>query len=128
VRSSWLNSSASVYTTAAVGTSSNGSSERPTFEATARVYDVQSFNADGTSRLIEVKTTGLGKYFPFNVTVNEVRCSQARPDEFHLYRVFHFGPGARLYMLPGELSKSCHLDATQYRAFIQGSGQRSGNG
>ena len=43
-------------------------------------YDVQSFNADGSTRLIEVKTTGLGKYFPFNVTVNEVRCSEARPE------------------------------------------------
>jgi hypothetical protein len=82
-------------------------------------YDVRSFNADGSSRLIEVKTTGLGKYFPFNVTANEVRCSQARPQEFHLYRVFNFGPDARLYMLPGELSTSCHLDPTQYRAFVQ---------
>lgn len=62
-------------------------------------YDVQSFDVDGRSRLIEVKTTGLGKYFPFNVTINEVRCSQARPDEFHLYRVFNFGLDARLYVL-----------------------------
>jgi hypothetical protein len=105
----------------------------PRIEWTAQIrgdgagYDIRSFNVDGTSRLIEVKTTGLGKYFPFNVTVNEVRCSQARPDEFHLYRVFRFGPDARLYMLPGELSKSCHLDATQYRAFVQGSGQRLSN-
>ena len=82
-------------------------------------YDVQSFNADGSTRLIEVKTTGLGKYFPFNVTVNEVRCSEARPAEFQLYRVFNFGPDARLYMLPGAISGSCHLDATQYRAFVQ---------
>jgi len=82
-------------------------------------YDVQSFNADGSTRLIEVKTTGLGKYFPFNVTVDEVRCSEARPGEFQLYRVFNFGPGARLYMLPGAISGSCHLDATQYRAFVQ---------
>lgn len=82
-------------------------------------YDVRSFNPDGTPRLIEVKTTGLGKYFPFNVTVNEVRCSEARPREFHLYRVFNFGVDARLYMLPGSLSSSCHLDATQYRAFVQ---------
>jgi len=82
-------------------------------------YDVQSFNPDGTARLIEVKTTGLGKYFPFNVTVNEVRCSEARPREFHLYRVFNFGPEARLYMLPGAISGSCHLDATQFRAFVQ---------
>jgi hypothetical protein len=87
-------------------------------------YDVQSFDADGSTRLIEVKTTGLGKYFPFNVTVNEVRCSQARPVEFHLYRVFNFGSDARLYMLAGELSKSCHLDPTQYRAFVQGPGHR----
>ena len=66
-----------------------------------------------------MKTTGLGKYFPFNVTVNELRCSEARPQEFHLYRVFNFGRDARLYILPGALSASCHLDATQYRACIQ---------
>jgi hypothetical protein len=94
-------------------------------EWTARVrgdgtgYDVQSFNPDGTARLIEVKTTGLGKYFPFNVTVNELRCSEARPTEFQLYRVFNFGPDARLYILPGAISRSCYLDATQYRAFVQ---------
>jgi hypothetical protein len=69
--------------------------------------------------LIEVKTTGLGKYSPFIVTANEVRCSEARPGEFQLYRVFNFGPGARLYMLPGAVTGSCHLDATQYRAFVQ---------
>ncbi len=39
--------------------------------------------------------------------------------EFHLYRVFNFGPNARLYMLPGSISRSCLLDATQYRAFVQ---------
>jgi hypothetical protein len=27
-------------------------------------------------------------------------------------------------MLPGELSKSCHLDPTQYRAFVQGMERR----
>lgn len=82
-------------------------------------YDIQSFDESGGTRLIEVKTTGLGKYFPFNVTINEVRCSRACPDQFHLYRVFRFGADARLYVLPGELSKSCHLDPTQYRAFVQ---------
>jgi hypothetical protein len=82
-------------------------------------YDVQSFNPDGTPRLIEVKTTGLGKYFPFNVTANEVRCSEARAHEFHLYRVFDFGRDVRLYMLPGALSTSCILDPMHYRAFVQ---------
>lgn len=82
-------------------------------------YDVDSFNADGSRRVIEVKTTGLGKYFPFNITANEVRCSEALPHEFQLYRVFHFGPDARLYQLPGPVSRSCHLDPAQYRAFVE---------
>jgi hypothetical protein len=38
-------------------------------------YDVLSFNKDESLRLIEVKTTGLGKEFPFMVTANEVRTS-----------------------------------------------------
>jgi Domain of unknown function (DUF3883) len=124
-RSSFSSSSASGFMMVAGAnwpSESNGR-RRPGGDGTG--YDVQSFNTDGSSRLIEVKTTGLGKYFPFNVTVNEVRCSQARPHEFHLYRVFNFGPGARLYMLTGELSKSCHLDPTQYRAFVQSSAQHS---
>ena len=57
--------------------------------------------------------------------MNEVRCSEARPEAFQLYRVFNFGPGARLYMLPGAISGSCHLDATQYRAFVQHRGCRA---
>ena len=87
-------------------------------------YDIASFHDDGGPRRIEVKTTGLGKYFPFVVTANELRCSETVPGEFHLYRVFNFGPGARLYMLPGPMSASCQLDPVQYRAFVQGGGSR----
>lgn len=82
-------------------------------------YDILSFNKNGSPRRIEVKTTGLGKYFPFNVTANELRCSEALPNEFHLYRVFNFGLDARLYMLPGPVSASCRLDAMTYRASVQ---------
>lgn len=81
-------------------------------------YDIHSFNKDGSTRLIEVKTTGLGKYFPFNVTANEVRCSEAVPDRFHLYRVFNFGEAPRIYSLRGALSLCCQLRATQYRAYV----------
>ena len=35
------------------------------------------------------KDYGTRKHFPFNVTANEVRCSEALPDEFQLYRVFN---------------------------------------
>ena len=56
--------------------------------------------------------------FPFNVTVNEVRCSEALRNEFQLHRVFNFGRAARLYPLKEPLSQTCHLDAAHYRAFV----------
>src|SRR5215472_12578005 len=40
-------------------------------------FDVLSFDdGDGSEKLVEVKTTGLGKYFPCSVTATEVRCSE----------------------------------------------------
>jgi uncharacterized protein DUF3883 len=78
-------------------------------------YDIASFNPDASPRLIEVKTTGLGKQFPFMLTANEVRVSE-RPDGYHLYRVFEFATAPRLYVLQGSLSERCRLEATQYRA------------
>ena len=67
-------------------------------------------------KLIEVKTTNLNKYFPFCVTANEVRCSEARPAEYHLYRVYDFSRQPRVYDLPGDLNRSCTLVPTTYRA------------
>lgn len=50
-------------------------------------FDVLSFDGgDESEKLIEVKTTGLGKFFPFYVTSNEVRCSVDMTDQFHLFR------------------------------------------
>lgn len=80
-------------------------------------FDVLSFDhQDDSERLIEVKTTGLGKDFPFYVTRNEVRCSDEMDQQFHLYRVFNFGPDTRLYVLRGSLQRTCQLEPVQYRA------------
>jgi hypothetical protein len=66
-------------------------------------FDVLSFDgADGSEWWIEVKTTGLGKYFPFVVTANEVRCSEDLPEQFHLYRVFDFSRRPRVYTSRGQ--------------------------
>jgi hypothetical protein len=78
-------------------------------------YDIRSFEPDGQARYIEVKTTGLAKAFPFVVTANEVACSQAIRDEYHLYRVFRFSREPGLYVLSGALTDTCRLAATQYR-------------
>lgn len=82
-------------------------------------FDVLSFDdQDESEKLIEVKTTGLGKFFPFYVTGNEVRCSEDMTDKFHLFRVFDFGRTPRVYILTGSLKSTCQLEPTQYRATI----------
>ena len=80
-------------------------------------YDVRSFDPeDDSERLIEVKTTGLGIYFPFYLTRTELRCSEDVPDRFRLYRVFDYARSPRLYVLQGSMSEACHLEPVNYRA------------
>lgn len=82
-------------------------------------FDILSFDeADDSERMLEIKTTGLGKFFPFLVTSNEVRCSEDIPQQYHLFRVFDFGRKPRLYILHGSLRELCQLDPVLYRAVI----------
>lgn len=79
-------------------------------------YDIQSFEATGHQRLVEVKTTGLGKYFPFALTRGELECSRRERERYRLYRLFDFGTAPRLYVLTGALDESCTLTPTVFRA------------
>jgi hypothetical protein len=82
-------------------------------------FDILSFDeADDSERMLEVKATGLGKYFPFYVTNNEVRCSEDIPQQYQLFRVFDFGRSPRLYILHGSLRELCQLEPVLYRAVI----------
>jgi hypothetical protein len=82
-------------------------------------FDILSFDdADDSERMLEVKTTGLGKFFPFYVTGNEVRCSEDISHQYHLFRVFDFSREPRLYILHGSLRELCQLDPVLYRAVI----------
>ena len=82
-------------------------------------FDVCSFDdADESEKLIEVKATGLGKFFPFYVTGNEVRCSEDVPEKFHLFRVFDFARMPRVYILTGSLRANCRLEPMVFRAVI----------
>ncbi len=82
-------------------------------------FDILSFDETNDSeRMLEVKATGLGKFFPFYVTSNELRCSEDIPDQFQLFRVFDFGGSPRLYILHGSLSQLCQLDPVLYRATL----------
>ena len=82
-------------------------------------FDVLSFDeGDDSERFIEVKTTGMGKYHPFYVTANEVRCSEDCPERFRLYRVFDFAREPRVYVVGGALSRECRLEPVEYRASV----------
>ena len=82
-------------------------------------FDILSFDdVDDAERMLEVKTTGLGKFFPFYVTGNELRCSEDMPSQFHLFRVCDFGREPRLYILHGSLREMCQLEPVLYRATI----------
>ena len=75
-------------------------------------------DADESEKLVEVKTTALGKFHPFYVTANKVRCSEDMAEEFHLFGVFDFARTPRVYILTGSPGKNCRLEATVYRATI----------
>nr|WP_242033686.1 DUF3883 domain-containing protein [Phormidium sp. FACHB-592] len=81
-------------------------------------FDVRSFEANGSDRFIEVKTTAYGKQVPFFVSQNEVTVSQNYSDHYHLYRVFRFRDDPRLFTLTGALSHICNLSPIQFVARI----------
>jgi hypothetical protein len=83
-------------------------------------FDVLSFDEQtDAERLVEVKTTGMGKYAAFYVSSNEVRCSEATADHYHLYRVFNFAELPKVYVLKGSLASACRLEPIQYRASFE---------
>ena len=82
-------------------------------------FDILSFDeVTDSEKMLEVKSTGLGKYFPFFLTQNELLCSEDIPDQFHLYRVFDFGRSPRIFILNGSLRSLCDLDPVLYRATL----------
>jgi len=79
-------------------------------------YDILSFKESGEERLIEVKTTTFGPYTPLFVTRNELDVSEERPDEYYIYRLFDFRDDPKLFFVPGDISMSFDIEATQFVA------------
>ena len=81
-------------------------------------YDIRSFDDDGSKRLIEVKTTSYGKYWPFFVSPNELEVSRRSGEAYHVYRLFDFRQDPRLFMLRGSMDRTLNLEPSQYKAFV----------
>ena len=81
-------------------------------------FDIRSYETDGSDRFIEVKTTRYGRRTPFFASRNEVRTSMDLDRSYHLYRAFAFDRGAKLFILPGRLDRSCSLDPLTFEARV----------
>jgi hypothetical protein len=84
-------------------------------------YDIKSFEADGSERYIEVKTTKNGIHQAFYVSANEVRASQELGQSYVLARVYALSSEPKLYFLRGPIDKHAFLYPTEYRIQISSS-------
>ena len=87
-------------------------------EGPAAGYDIHSYEAAGTDRYIEVKTTTSGRYSPFYVTTHELAFAQGHADRFHLYRFHSFRTRRRVFSLAGDIARHCNLEPLQFRATL----------
>jgi uncharacterized protein DUF3883 len=77
------------------------------------VFDVLTFDDQNElEKLIEVKTTGVGRFFPFYVNSNEVRCSEDMAEKYQLFWVVDLARTPRLYILTGSSKANCCLEPT----------------
>jgi hypothetical protein len=79
-------------------------------------FDIRSFEADGTDRFVEVKTTAYGKQTPFFISRNEIAVSEFHGSRYHLYRIFKFREHPQFYSLTGSVVQHCSLEAVQFSA------------
>lgn len=82
-------------------------------------YDIMSFEDNGVTRFIEVKTTNGGSLTPFIISQNELEFSEEAEDAFCLYRVFEFSKLPKLFIVRGALNRALHLEALDYRARLK---------
>lgn len=81
-------------------------------------YDIASFAPDGSSRLLEVKTTNGPAKTPFYMSENERLFSEERPDAFRLMRLHDFSTRPSGFELRPPLENFLALQPISYRAAL----------
>jgi Protein NO VEIN, C-terminal len=79
-------------------------------------YDVLSFDATGSERLLEVKTTNGSARTPFFLARNERDLAGERPQEWRMYRVHLFAKEPRIFTIAPPLEKALNLRPETWRA------------
>lgn len=79
-------------------------------------YDIASFEADGRTRLIEVKTTNGWERTPFHITRRELDVADQARDEWRLVRLWNFARVPRAFELRPPLQAHVSLMPTSFQA------------
>ncbi|PCD02420.1 hypothetical protein COC42_13425 [Sphingomonas spermidinifaciens] len=79
-------------------------------------YDILSFDANGSDRLIEVKTTNGWERTPFHITRNELVVAQERRKDWRLMRLWNFAREPKVFELQPPMEAHVSLIATSYQA------------
>jgi hypothetical protein len=79
-------------------------------------FDILSFDAGGTERLIEVKTTNGTARTPFFLTRVEHEIAHERANTWHLYRVHRFAQQPQIFSVRPPLDETLRLDPESWRA------------
>ncbi|MEX0965850.1 MAG: DUF3883 domain-containing protein [Bacteroidia bacterium] len=81
-------------------------------------YDILSKYPDGSNKLIEVKSTTLGKETPIYFSKNEHDFSKDNAGKFHLYRVFDLKEKPRMFERKGLFEDFCHIEAVNFKGYF----------
>ncbi|MFO1175548.1 MAG: DUF3883 domain-containing protein [Paracoccaceae bacterium] len=79
-------------------------------------YDIRSFEADGTERFFEVKTTVGHKRTPFYLSSNERDFAEEAPNNFRIFRLYEVGRSPRSFLIAPPLESALILEPSVYRA------------
>lgn len=79
-------------------------------------YDILSFDTDGSTRLIEVKTTNGWERTPFHITRNELEVADRHRHDWRLVRLWNFARKPQAFELCPPLERHVSLMATSYQA------------
>lgn len=82
-------------------------------------YDIRSYEANGSHRFIEVKTTRGGASTAFFISPNEIAFSAQNHASYVLYRLYEFDDetgSAKSFLLTGNIAQHLSLEPTAFRA------------
>ncbi|MYE02469.1 MAG: DUF3883 domain-containing protein [Alphaproteobacteria bacterium] len=79
-------------------------------------YDIASFAPDGRPRLLEVKTTRGWERTPFYISRNELAVSEAKREEWRLFRLWNFSREPKAFELAPPLEAHVCLMPTAFQA------------